>query len=362
MRRALLLLLLALPGAAQLLAGVTRVPYPAIHHDAYYLIATPNDVLWTKSPLSRSVLRIDLDGRTEDVSLPTALWPGTYYHSLTVGPDGAVWLASASQLTRIDPVTNAVQQSHVGTNRNVGRVESGPDGNLWLISQESVSRMRVDGTQLSIHPTGLTTPIHGTAFGTDGALYLVTSTRDRLVRITPDGERREFPVTTRSGLFAGNGFLWSAARQYDAPISAPPAAAILKLGYSGETLASYELPMTVLASDARGNLWMRTTTAEGDFVAELSPAGVLTTYGPIPPLASTPCFPRYYGGGAFLSDGRVAVADHFPDFVRTGNDPCHGSRKPADMVNMVTILDPRIAPVAKVEYLDPPSRRRRARH
>lgn len=356
-----MLLLLALPLAAQLPSGVTRIPYPYFHFDAYFVVATPGDVLWTRSALSRGVMKIGLDGSTENVLFPNAPFPGAFYYGLTVGPDGALWLASPSQLTRVDPATSAVQQLHVGSNRNVTRVESGPDGNLWLFSQEWITRMRTDGTQLSIHPTGLTSG-YVPAFGTDGAVYLVTRTPDRLVRITADGVRSEFPAASRDGLFAGTGFLWSAARQYDAPIERAPAADIVKLSYTGETLAAYQLPWTALASDALGNLWLRTTTAEGDFVAELSPAGVLTKYGPIPPLASTQCFPRYYGGLAFLSDGRVAMADHFPDFARTGLSPCFRAQKPADMANVITIVDPRLAPIAGIEHLDPPVRRRIARH
>lgn len=359
MRCALLLLLLAVPVAGQLPAGVTRISYPARQFDAYFVVATPNDALWTRSPISREVMRIDLDGRTANVSLPNGPFPGTHYYGLTLGPDGAVWLASASQLTRIDPVTNGIQQTHVGSNREVRRVEFGLDGNLWLISEPWVSRMRTDGTQLSIHPIGTTT-VYGTAFGTDGALYLAAE--NQLIRVTAAGERTAFPAATRKGLFAGAGFLWSAARQYNAPVESAPAADIARLSYTGETLASYQLPMTPVASDALGNLWLRTTTEEGDFVAELSPSGVLTTYGAIPAPASAPCFPRYYGGLAFLSDGRVAMADHFPDFARTGLDPCFGARKPAGMVNMMTIVDPRLAPIARIEVLGPPTRRRTSRH
>lgn len=362
MRRALLLFLLAFPVVAQLPPGVTRIPYSNNFPDAYFVAATSNGVLWTRSAIARGVIRVDLDGRTENVQFPNGAWPGTWYYGLTVGPDGALWTASPSQLTRVDPVTNAVQLLHVGSNRNVTHVESGPDGNLWLISQEWVSRMRTDGMQLSMVSTGTTTVISGTAFGTDGALYLATTMPNRLVRITANGERSTFPAATRNGLFAGTGFLWSAARQYDAPGDRAPAAEVVKLSYTGQTLASYQLPMTPLASDALGNLWLRTTTAEGDFVAELSPAGVLTKYGPIPPLASAQCFPRYYGGLAFLNDGRLALADHFPDLARTGLDPCFRQPRPAGLVNVITILDPRLAPIAGVEHLDPPVRRRIARH
>jgi hypothetical protein len=361
MRKLALLLLLAFPVFGQLPPGVTRIPYPDTHFDSYFLVATPDDVLWTRSALSNSVLRIDLDGQTANVAFPFAV-AGTHFSGLTVGPDGAVWVASPSRLTRVDPQTNTTQAVFVGANRDVSDVLSGPDGSLWLISPWTISRMATDGTPLSSPRFAETGFVTGRAFGTDGNLYLVTTTANgQLVRVNAAGERITFPAATRSQLFAGIGFLWSTARQYDAP-ARPPFADVSKLSYTGETQASYQLPMTPFASDALGNLWLRTTTEEGDLVAKLSPSGLLTKYGPIPALASTQCFPRYYGGLAFLSDGRVAMADHFPDIPRSGLSPCMGASKPADMVNTITILDPRIAPIAGFEQLGPPGRRRSSRH
>lgn len=354
----LLLLSIAVPGIAQLPQGVTRIPYPDTHFDAFYLVATPNDVLWTRSALSNGVLRIDLDGRTEDLRFLTV--PGSHYRGLTVGPDGAVWVPTASVLNRIDPSSNQIQVLSVGSNREVSSVESGRDGALWVISRWSVSRMRTDGTQLSAPSMREGASPTGSAFGTDGALYLVTTVNGQLERIAEDGSRTFFPADTRRDLHAGTGFLWSSVRQQTAPQQAP-ATEIVKLSYTGQTLAKYTLSMSALASDSLGNLWLRTTTEDGDFVGQLSPSGMLTKYGPIPSFAVTECFPRWYGGLTFLSDGRVAMADHFPDVARPLISPCVGTKRPAGQVNVITIVDPRLAPIASIELLTVPPRRRAAR-
>jgi sugar lactone lactonase YvrE len=356
MGRFLLALLLAVPLFAQLPPGVTRIPNPSNHFDAYYLASTPDDALWTRSAISRAVTRIDLEGRAADVTVPAP----QYYYDLAVGPDGAVWMASPGVLTRVDPVDRTWRQVSVGANRDVTHVLAGPDGNLWAISPYAISRIRTDGNTVSSYPAGVT-HLSGAAFGNDGALYYSTTGPDRLIRMTAAGERTTFPMTKPQSLFAGTGFFWSVNRQQNAPGDKAPAADIVKLSYTGEALAAYPLPMTAVASDALGNLWLRSTTDEGDILAELSPAGVLTKFGPIPVAARQQCHPRWFGGMTFLTDGRIAMADHFPDFARAGIDPCFGNRRPPELVNTITIVDPRIAPVISVEALGRTSRRRSSR-
>jgi hypothetical protein len=103
----------------------------------------------------------------------------------------------------------------------------------------------------------------------------------------------------------------------------------VKLSYTGATLATYQLPMTPFASEARGNLWLRTTTVEGDILARLPSAGVLTKYG------------RFL---AFASDV-------LPALLRRPHVPQRWTRGPASFENTITIVDPRIAPVLSIEVL-----------
>ena len=358
MRRAILLsALLSLPIVAQLPPGVTQFPYPESLYDSYHLLVTPGDVLWVAPGLNGGVLRVELDGRAEKLTIPNG-WPGTF-GGTTLGPDGAVWLASNSRIVRIDPVTNAMQIFSPGSNTTVSFLRTGADGHLWIrTGGGSMLRMRTDGAVLSSVSVPTTNFVNGMAPGSDGAMYLTTITE--LVRVTESGEVRRFPAAPRGSLHAGSGFLWSTERQYDAPQRAPQSE-IVKLSYTGETLGTYRLDMTALHSDAQGNLWLRTTTTQGEVVAQLSPAGVLTKYGPFPALGATQCWPRHYGGLGTLSDGRVVMADYYPDIPDTTISPCFHVPKPDGFENTITILDPRIAPVMSVEPLGRTSRRRSSR-
>lgn len=347
-RPAALLLVLALPVFAQLPSGTSRVSYDSAMSDAYFFAATPDGTVWAASLIGDDLARIDPANGASTFVLP-AQWRGT--RGITAGPDGALWLGGVGWISRIDPGTNAVQRWAIGTHAVAEHLLSGPDGNLWFVQGSSVVRMRPDGKFLSSFGAQRAS---SAAFGTDGALYLAAT--DRLVRITAAGEQMSFPAAVRLSLFAGPGFLWSGTRDTQ------PVREIVQLSYRGETLETYRIPMTPLASDALGNLWLRATTAEGEIVGQLSPHGVLTRFGPLPSLPSNDCYPTYYGGLAFLADGRVAMSDYYPEIAFTLLDPCRTVPKPDAFRNTVTILDPRLAPVQSVQPLNPLPRRRTARH
>jgi hypothetical protein len=350
----LLILFFALPSAAQ--PGVSRFQFANNVNDGYYMVATPGDVLWTADFFSSSVARTEPSGVAQRFAIPP-VWRNT--RDVTVGPDGNIWLAAESWIARIDSHTNVVARWALGANVIADFVRSGPDGNVWFMQGSSVVRMRPDGTFLSIYDAGGTPT--GAAFGNDGAFYLGMTTGSRIVRITATGQRTEFPASVQGGLFAGPGFLWSGRRLFDHP-AVQPVSEVVKLSYTGETLATYRLEMAPFTSDAFGNLWLRATTNEGEVVGQLSPSGVLTRFGPLPALPDTGCYIRYYGGMAMLSGGRVAMADYYPDIPRSGISPCRDVPRPAGAVNTITILDPAIAPVLSVEQLNRPQRRRSARH
>ena len=341
MLRRAALLLFALPLLAQLPPGTSRVTFRDDMQDARFFAATPDGSLWAASFFGDDLERISADG-AKSLDLPQ-LWRGT--HGMTAGPDGALWLGGAGWIARIDPHTNAIQRWPQGTGVVTERILSGPDGNLWFIQGRAVGRMRPDGKFLSKYDVGLST---GSAFGSDGALYLATP--EQLVRITAAGERKTFP-TSALELYSGPGFLWSSTKSPHE---------IVKLSYRGGTLATYSIAMTPFASDALGNLWLRATTEDGEIVGQLSPFGVLTRFSPLPAIPSSQCFPRWYGGLTFLADGRVAMSDYYPDLPRSAfsPNPCMNLRKPDEFRNVVTILDPRLAPVASVEQLNPAPRRR----
>ena len=351
MRRALLLLFLSLPLVAQLPEGVTQTHFRR-YMDAWQLVATADDTLWVTPMLNRAMARVDVHGVAQDYDLPSGWVPPSAFG---VGPDGALWLGTHGSIARLDPDTLVMETWPLGAGHMPIHILAGPDGNVWFAEQNGrVVRMRPTGEFLDTYETGASA--NGAAFGSDGALYLAMATE--VVRLTADGEKSERPASTKFMGFAGRDFFWHGSRGFDVP-ARPPYGVITKTSFSGETLATYHIAMTPLASDSGGNLWLRASTAEGEIVGRLSPAGVLTRFAPLPSLPTAFCHQWRYAGMAFLSDGRVAMADHYPDIPNSG--PCLGARLPADFRNTITIFDPALLPVLSVEPLNRTSRRRSAR-
>lgn len=354
MRRIALLLLLTFPLLAQLPAGTSRLTLRDDMRDGWYLAAT-GDVLWVASLFDNALDRVELGGTSTNRRIP-GLWAFTT--GMVAGPDGALWLGGPGWIARVDPATNELVRWPLGTGVQAGAVLSGPDGNVWFLQQgRSVVRIRPDGVFLSTYDPGANPT--GAAFGSDGALYLAFP--GKLMRMTAAGEQTEFPASPRRVLFAGADFLWNTdLRTADESVQ-PRVVDIVKMSYRGETLASYRIDMSPIASDSVGNLWLRAKTAEGDVVGQLTPSGVLTRFGPFPSIVSTQCHTRLFGGMAFLSDGRVAMTDYYRELARALIDPCLRVPRPEGAENTITIVDPRLAPVLSVETLSY-WKRRSARH
>jgi len=352
MRRVLVSLLLALPLFAQLPAGTSRITFRDDIQNAFYLAAT-GDVLWVGSLLDATIDRVELGGGRTKLNIPPA-WQFTT--SFATGPDGALWLGAPGWIARVDPATNELKRWPLWTG-SVSFILPGPDDNIWFGQDRYVMRMRTDGVLLATYDAGANAT--GAAFGTDGALYL--SLPGKLVRITVAGERTEFAASPRRMLLAGADFLWTTDLRSNAEAQTP-IGEIVKMSYSGETLATYRIDMSPAASDRSGNLWLRAKTAAGDVVGQLTPSGVLTRFGPLPSPVSTECHPRFFGSVAFLSDGRVAMTDYYLIAAQTFLSPCFRVPRPEEAKNTITILDPRTAPVLSIETLERTNRRRSARH
>ena len=323
---------------------------------AWQLRATADDTMWVLPFVNQEAARVDIHGVASDFDLP-----GRWILSASgVGPDGALWLGAHGNIARVDPITGVTKAWAIGAGHTPYHILAGPDGNLWFVEQQGrVVLMRTDGEFLATYEAaGIA---NGAAFGSDGALYLAMGTK--IVRITVEGERTELPATTKYTGFAGRDFFWHGGRSVDEPERAP-LGVITKTSFRGETLATYSIDMTPLASDSSGNLWLRALTDEGDIVGRLTPSGVLTRFGPLPSLPSIACHEWWYAGMAFLSDGRVAMADHYPDIpvsLPSPPPPCYRVRRPDDFRNTITIFDPSLAPVLSVESLNRTPRRRGAR-
>lgn len=355
MRRYLLSLFVALPLFAQLPPGTSRVHFRPDFYP-FDLYATADDTVWVAPVINRQMARVDVHGVAQDFNLPAGWQPAAF----GVGPDGALWIGVHGFIARVDPVTAVLTQWPLGAGHTPMHILAGPDGNLWFVEGGgNVVRMRPDGEFLRSYDA--VAGANGAAFGSDGALYLATETS--VVRLTVDGERTQVPAATKYRGFAGRDFFWHGGRAIDEPERAP-LGEITKTSFTGQTLATYRIDMTPLASDASGNFWLRARTADGDVLGRLSPSGVLTRFGPIPSVGSVTCHEPWYAGMTFLSDGRVAMADHYPDIpypLIAPPPPCKSVKRPADFQNTITIVDPTLLPVLSVETLNRTSRRRGVR-
>lgn len=350
--RHLLALLLALPLFAQLPSGVTRTPYPddGPQRDPQYMVVTADGTLWATQMTEGVLDRIESGGGAKRFDLP--YWGGT--RGLTVGPDGALWMAARHYIGRHDPATHALKQ--FTAYRGVTRILSGPDGNVWFVqvpeytnslTEPRIVRFRTDGVVLDTFQAGGN--VVGAVFGSDGALWLTTrnASMHRLVRLTTTGTRTEYPIGNAGALFAGPGFLWT---RVDGNI--------VRVNLQGEITGTFKVAMTPMTVDAIGNLWLRATTEDGFEIAQLTPHGVLTRFVPLPALPSDACIGSAYGGMVVLHDGRVAMADYYPLIGWRPEDPCATMRHDFARTNTLTILDPALAPVRSIEQLNPVPRRR----
>lgn len=351
MRRLATLFLVTVPLFAQLPAGITRVPFPdGTPFDARQLVATSDGALWVSMGLEPVIMRLDPVAGWQRIELPeSGIW------DMTIGPDGAVWVATRKHAGRIDPVTNRLTRWN--QYRSVRTVLTGPDGNLWF-TQGVDERYRIWIPRLvRFSPAGVELAnvqlpgTFGPVNGSDGALWFsgTQSGASRLIRLTPDGVRADYPIEKANVLFAGPGFFWTAFDDR-----------VVRLNHQGAIIGAYRVAMTPVAVDPLGNLWLRSLTDGGEEIAQLTPGGVLTRFQSFAALPSTQCEPSLdpaHGGLSILPDGRVAMAQYS---AKSGSewDPCASVTYASDIVATLTILDPAIAPIASIEQLNPVPRRR----
>lgn len=354
MRRALLLSLLALPLYAQ--TAALRIPFtkpPQL--EPQYVAVTADGAIWAASRLWPGLDRVERDGSDRRVQFPYS----TVISDLTVGPDGALWLATNNFVVRHDPLTDA--NTTWGTVPSAAFIRAGSDGNLWVVQRvDAISRifsprlvrMRPDGVivdkQSFVHGDPL-----GAAFVGD-ALWLSlfnSATGPMLLRLSADGKSNLLLyVTDKAGpLYAGPRWFWGGT-----------SGNIVRRDIDGKVIATYPVAMTPVGSDAEGNLILRARTALGEEIGELTPAGLLVRYGPLAPLPSNQCHRPVYGGFTTGLNGEYVFTDYYPDLPLTGVSPCRGVAKPGQ--NVVTILDPLVAPVISTEHVIPGAKRRSARH
>jgi ligand-binding sensor domain-containing protein len=112
-------------------------------------------------------------------------------NGITVGPDGNLWVTSAtgvSKVSRGGGGAPSVLQSFPIQGSGARGITTGPDGALWFAESgsNSVGRITVDGQASSIPLSGCALP-DDVAVNSDGSLWVTCFGSEALVRITESG-------------------------------------------------------------------------------------------------------------------------------------------------------------------------------
>jgi virginiamycin B lyase len=239
--------------------------------------------------------------------LPTS--PNPLPAQATVGPDGAIWYTDRGSPLRVGRISAA---GAVTTYALPGDqftapdfITAGPDGGLWFTRRgqaDLIARMSVSGQYTEYALPHLTGPT-GIVGGPDGALWFTESVANRIGRITPSGQVREYTLPSAPAAQCGqfcpgditvgpDGALWFVNTQlvgvpglgrittggaitlYSFPARSRP-------GYPGPVVT--QVPVAITAG-ADGNLWFAEDRGPG--LGRITPGGQITEFD-VPGLQQT---------------------------------------------------------------------------
>ncbi len=277
--------------------------FPAAY-SAYSVTSGPDGALWlTPSSASPSfaIGRMTVAGAFSQFSLPAGYLPGG---PIVTGPDGALWLVIFSATddaadTAIARMTTSGVTTEYLLDQTDGVVDMtvGPDGAIWLAEGDRIGRLTTAGSYSnfsigSYFPTGITA-------GGDGNLWFTAiSARGVSVigRITPAGVVTEYPFSGEVNILAvkpitagPDGAVWFTV--YAALGNGLPE--IGRISPSG-VISTYSIPNTSaynfgessISSSPDGGLWFTGNGAIG----RITTSGTATVY----PL-NTSAFATYAG-------------------------------------------------------------------
>ncbi|HEY4028155.1 MAG TPA: hypothetical protein VGO86_17140, partial [Candidatus Dormibacteraeota bacterium] len=233
----------------------------------------------------------------------------------TVGPDGAVWYTVDGNPIGVGRVSSggAVQTYPLPGDQfsEPAFITAGPDGALWFARGGSggvsgsagvIGRMSVTG-QYTEHalPTRGTEPI-GIAAGPDGALWFTEQIGNKIGRITPSGQVREYALPSATGVQCGqlcpgditvgpDGALWFVNTQL---VGVPGIGRITTAG----AISLYSLPTgsvpSAITAGPDGNLWFAEDRGPG--LGRITPSGQVTEFT-VPGLRQSPAEVRALTAG-----------------------------------------------------------------
>ncbi len=220
--------------------------------------------------------------------------------AMTVGPDGALWFTDPGDpLTRISRITPQGRISAYRISLPTSGLTVGPDGALWATETYGSAIVRLT-PQGSIRVFPLPDTFSAAAFGTgadgitrgpDGALWFADSSSNSIGRITVAGQVAQFVLPHRTSLprsiTAGpDGALWFTESGSDQANAANVVTRIGRLTTRGR-LSEYALPSicsepTSIVAGPDGALWF--TEGLRDRIGRITTTGRIREYKiPKPP-------------------------------------------------------------------------------
>jgi uncharacterized protein (TIGR03437 family) len=310
--------------AAGVCAGQTFQSFPA-SYSAYSIVVGPDGALWLTPNVSSpnyQIGRMTIAGGFSEFALPAGFLPGG---PIVTGPDGAVWLQIFSATdnaanTAIARITTSGTSTEYVFDETDGIVDMtvGPDGAIWLAEGDRIGRITTSGTYThfligTYYPTGI-------AAGADGNLWFPGFTAQGasvIGRITPAGVVTIFPFSGELPIYAvkpitagPDGAIWFTIFA-NSGAGAPAIGRISPAGVISTfniPNSAYDLSESSIAASPDGGLWFTGNGAVG----RITTNGTATVY----PL-NTSMFATYAGATGL---GITAAPDGAMWFAVYGNN------------------------------------------
>src|ERR1700735_2766999 len=308
--RGFILVWMALTAGTCAAQSIQSVPAP---YTAYSIVTGPDAALWMTPTLvspSFAVGRLTTAGAFSQFALPAGYFPGG---PIVTGPDGILWLPIFSANddaadTAIASMTTAGVTTLYVYEQTDGVVDMtvGPDGAIWLAEGDRIGRLTTSGSYThfligSYYPTGITA-------GADGNLWFLAISAtgaSAIGRITPAGVVTTFPFFGEVPVYAvkpiaagPDGAVWFmtyASQGAGSPVIGRITSAGVISTYTIPDTGTYSFSESSIAASPDGGLWFTGNGAIG----RITTSGTATVY----PLNSS-SFSTYAGAaGMALTAG-----------------------------------------------------------
>jgi streptogramin lyase len=231
-------------------------------------------------------------------------------YGITAGPDGNVWFtkpepisALGGSIGRITPGGGVTEFSASGLEPRF--IVTGPDGNLWFTADDECDNGISNIGRIT--PAGVGTFFGQTfcrlmgdiAVGSDGNLWFTWTAQSvpfvftyGISRITPAGERTDFPLPGAHGIAAGpDGAIWFTEGNPLGHSWGPNGVDRIGRITTEGVISEFALPAgsapAGIVTGPDGNLWF--TEASGKKIGRITPLGTVTEF-PVPTAGSRPLY------------------------------------------------------------------------